>query len=108
MVVRQAVVSDVVHDEGDGERLFHSSTLSVTTKRSSQIYPSLKSLTRTLERCSTARVRCGPALAVGGRALRPTCCIGNDLPPETEPVDEPAAGRSMPGADSTHGGIHWL
>src|SRR5437764_13501986 len=75
MVVRQAAVSDVVHDEGDGERLFHSSTLSVTTRRSSQIYPSLKSLTRTLERCSTARVRCGPALAVGGRALRPTCCI---------------------------------
>src|SRR5947208_10893587 len=41
MVVRQAAVSDVVHDEGDGERLFHSSTLSVTTRRSSQIYPSL-------------------------------------------------------------------
>jgi len=47
----------------------------VTTRRSSQIHPSLESLTRTLERCSTARVRCGPALAVGGRALRPTCCI---------------------------------
>src|SRR5437016_2841584 len=75
MVVRQAAVSECGPRRGRLRASFHSSTLSVTTRRSSQIHPSLKSLTRTLERCSTARVRCGPALAVGGRALRPTCCI---------------------------------
>src|SRR2546430_542396 len=110
MVVRQAAVSECGPRRGRRRASFHSSTLSVTTRRSSQIHPSLKSLTRTLERCSTARVRCGPALAVGGRALRPTCCIGNDLPAETEPVDEPAQAARCPAPipRTAGGGDRWV
>src|SRR2546427_481607 len=41
MVCGKLPSASVVHHEGDGERLFHSRTLSVTTRRSSQIHPSL-------------------------------------------------------------------
>ena len=74
----------MVHHEGDGRRLFHSTTLSVTTRRSSQIHPSLSAQRATNPRgrgagsgtvsraepsrqpCRTASASARPARRVGG------------------------------------------